>query len=76
MDKFILKHQFVDGRTDEVCLENSMEFEADSLETEFCSGGNMGILDRLETFLRGSGFNFDGHLTIVEEDDDEESGGE
>ena len=73
MDKFILKHQFIDDRTDKVCLENSMEFETDSLLTDFCSGGNIGILNRLETFLRGSGFSFDGHLDIVEEENNEAS---
>ena len=46
MDKFILKHQYIDERTDEVCLENYSEFEADCLVTEF--GGSIGILDRIE----------------------------
>ena len=71
MEKFILKHQYIDKRTDEVCLENYSEFESDCLVTEF--DGSVGILDRMESFLRGSGFEFDGHLAIVEEEDDEES---
>ena len=73
MEKFILKHQFIDDVTDEVCLENSMEFESDCLLTNLWSGANVGILNRLETFLRGSGFEFDGHIDIVEEEDDEAS---
>ena len=66
MDKFILKHQYIDECTDEVRLENYSEFEADCLVTEF--GGGIGILDRMESFLRGSGFEFDGHIAIVEEE--------
>lgn len=71
MDKFILKHQYIDERTDEVCLENYSEFEADCLVTEF--GGSIGILDRMESFLRGSGFEFDGHIAFIEEEDNEET---
>ena len=73
MDKFILKHQYIDERTDEVPLENSAEFVADNLFDDFCSDGTIGVLTRIEEFLKGSGFEFDGHITIVEEEDDEES---
>lgn len=76
MDKFILKHQYIDDQTDEVPLENSTEFVADCLYDDFCSDGTIGILTRIEEFLKGSGFNFDGHLAFVEEEDYEESNGE
>ena len=71
MDKFILKHQYIDERTDEIVVSNEVEFMSDSLFTDFCSGGSVGILTRLEEFLRGSGFNVE-HL-IIEEGADEES---
>ena len=53
MDKFILKHQYIDERTDEIVVSNEVEFMSDSLFTDFCSGGGVGILTRLEEFLRG-----------------------
>ena len=77
MEKFILKHQYIDDRTDEVPLENNVEFVANNLFDDFCSDGAIGILTRIEEFLKGSGFGIKGHLAIVEEEDNgNEIGGE
>lgn len=64
MDKFVLKHKWECG--DETRLENSTEFESDCLYDEI---PYTGILTRIEEFLRGSGFSFDGHLVIMEEEE-------
>lgn len=41
------------------------------LTMEFCEVDLVKVLDHFEDFLRGSGFVFDGHLTIEEKDYEE-----
>lgn len=52
-DKWNLVHTFDDG--EECSSSNSCEFDEDGLDE---------VVSRMEDFLRGSGFVFDGHLVI------------
>jgi hypothetical protein len=44
------------------------EFSSDILYEDLSSSSSRGILSHMEDFLRGSGFVFNGHLEIVEEE--------
>jgi len=61
MNKYIFEHKHTgyDGRI----VENKKIFEADGISD---------ILEEFESFLRGCGFNFKGHVEIVEEQVQEE----
>lgn len=59
MDKFTLKHEWTDDRMPEFNFANTTEFTCENLDT---------ALERIEDFLRGAGFVFDGTLEIVRDE--------
>lgn len=46
---------------DYIVTKKTFEFNADHLDS---------VIDEFESFLKGCGFSFDGHLTLVNEDAD------
>jgi hypothetical protein len=66
MNRFVLKHIWEDETKD--THSNVSEFSSDILYEDLSSSSSRGILSHMEDFLRGSGFVFNGHLEIVEEE--------
>jgi hypothetical protein len=58
MDKFTLKHEWVGTTNTEHNFTNTTEFSCEGIGT---------VLERIEDFLKASGFSFDGRIDIVKD---------